>query len=65
MLQTFQKKQKQKQNVMKFSTNKKCTNLNISYDNKATEWILTTKLIVLQIDYDLKWKSTLITFSPN
>jgi hypothetical protein len=42
---------------MKFATNSKtCINLNIGYDNKTIEEVLTTKFLGLQIDNNLNWK---------
>jgi hypothetical protein len=42
---------------MKFATNEKtCINLNIGYDNKTVEEVLTAKFLGLQIDNNLNWK---------
>jgi hypothetical protein len=44
-------------NFMKFATNNNISiNFNISYDNKTTEKVLTTKFLGLQLDNNLNWK---------
>jgi hypothetical protein len=42
---------------MKFSANNKtCINLNVGYDTKTIEEVLTTKFLGLQISNNLNWK---------
>jgi hypothetical protein len=54
-----------KTNFMKFTTNNKTSiNLNIGYDNKTTEEVLTTKFLGLQIDNNLNWKKHIQYFFP-